>query len=63
MSKSSLFVEIKLPNGKSYEQPTGLFINNEFVPGTSHTQIDVTDPASVQRKCPNILDNSNALFT
>ncbi|KAF7543011.1 hypothetical protein G7Z17_g11095 [Cylindrodendrum hubeiense] len=27
-------VEITLPNGVKYEQPTGLFINNTFVPGS-----------------------------
>lgn len=37
-------VSITLPNGKSYEQPTGLFINNEFVAGTSEKKIDVIDP-------------------
>lgn len=30
-SSLPLTVPIKLPNGTSYEQPTGLFINNEFV--------------------------------
>lgn len=27
-----LKVKVDLPNGISYEQPTGLFINNQFVP-------------------------------
>ncbi|KAF2487183.1 aldehyde dehydrogenase domain-containing protein [Neohortaea acidophila] len=36
--------KITLPNGTSYEQPTGLFINNEFVSGSSKNKIEVTDP-------------------
>lgn len=34
---------ISLPNGKTYEQPTGLFINNEFVAG-SDEKIETFDP-------------------
>ena len=41
----SLSVEITLPNGKTYTQPTGLFINNEFIPGQSQ-KIEVFDPAT-----------------
>lgn len=44
-SPSSLSIEITLPNGKTYTQPTGLFINNEFVPGNS-TPISVHDPST-----------------
>lgn len=35
--------QISLPNGKTYAQPTGLFINNEFVAG-SDAKIDTIDP-------------------
>lgn len=41
---SSLSATIELPNGKSYEQPLGLFINNEFVASSSGAQINVIDP-------------------
>ncbi|KAJ5232388.1 hypothetical protein N7468_005344 [Penicillium chermesinum] len=41
----SLSVDLQIPNGHSYEQPTGLFINNEFVPATGAT-ITSLDPAT-----------------
>jgi aldehyde dehydrogenase (NAD+) len=41
----SLFQSITLPNGTKYEQPLGLFINNEFVPSSDSTTIEVVDPA------------------
>lgn len=37
-------IELTLPNGVKYEQPTGLFINNEFVPG-SGDRFPVLNPA------------------
>lgn len=36
--------DITLPNGKTYQQPTGLFINNEYVPATGD-EFAVTNPA------------------
>lgn len=40
--------KITLPNGISYEQPTGLFIDNSFVkPSKTEDKIEVTDPALV----------------
>ncbi|OJJ08768.1 hypothetical protein ASPVEDRAFT_57771 [Aspergillus versicolor CBS 583.65] len=36
---------ITLPNGRSYDQPTSLFINNEFVTGSGST-ITVLNPAT-----------------
>jgi aldehyde dehydrogenase (NAD(P)+) len=42
-----LFVDIVTPNGKSYKQPTGLFINNEIVPATGGQTITSIDPAYV----------------
>ncbi|KAF2215694.1 hypothetical protein CERZMDRAFT_94093 [Cercospora zeae-maydis SCOH1-5] len=36
-------ITINLPNGSSYEQPVGLFINNEFVQGTGD-EFEVVDP-------------------
>jgi len=40
-------VEIVAPNGQRYQQPTGLFINNEFVPATGGQTITSLDPALV----------------
>lgn len=42
---SDLFVNLEAPNGVKYRQPTGLFINNEFVPGSSKQTITSIDPA------------------
>ncbi|RAO67862.1 uncharacterized protein BHQ10_003874 [Talaromyces amestolkiae] len=42
---SDLSVEITAPNGLKYTQPTGLFINNEFVKGNGGT-ITSIDPAT-----------------
>ncbi|KAL1993968.1 hypothetical protein VTN49DRAFT_2637 [Thermomyces lanuginosus] len=40
-----LEIELTAPNGKKWVQPTGLFINNEFVPGNGGT-ITSIDPAT-----------------
>ncbi|VVT49226.1 uncharacterized protein SAPINGB_P002165 [Magnusiomyces paraingens] len=37
---------VKLPNGVEYIQPTGLFINNEFVQSTKGETIKVINPAT-----------------
>jgi len=42
----SLSVELEAPNGRKYTQPTGLFINNEFVPSSSGKTITSIDPAT-----------------
>ncbi|KAF2021786.1 aldehyde dehydrogenase-like protein [Aaosphaeria arxii CBS 175.79] len=42
---SDLFVELKTPNGKTYKQPRGLFINNEFVKSKSGETISSTNPS------------------
>jgi aldehyde dehydrogenase (NAD(P)+) len=42
---SDLYVDLEAPNGVKYKQPTGLFINNEFVPGSSTQKITSIDPA------------------
>ncbi|KAL4964220.1 aldehyde dehydrogenase ALDH [Aspergillus stella-maris] len=42
---SDLTVDLTAPNGVSYTQPTGLFINNEFVAGSRQT-ITSIDPAT-----------------
>ncbi|KAJ5320228.1 hypothetical protein N7508_000511 [Penicillium antarcticum] len=41
-----LFVDIVTPNGRSYKQPTGLFINNEIVLATGGQTITSLDPAT-----------------
>lgn len=41
------FLELEAPNGVKYTQPTGLFINNEFVDSSSGQTITSIDPASV----------------
>ncbi|KAM6525281.1 mitochondrial aldehyde dehydrogenase [Fusarium falciforme] len=43
---ADLFVNLEAPNGVKYRQPTGLFINNEFVPGSSSRKITSIDPAT-----------------
>lgn len=40
-------VQISLPNGQAYAQPTGLFINNEFV-DASGDEFTVINPATEQ---------------
>ncbi|KAF7557408.1 hypothetical protein G7Z17_g706 [Cylindrodendrum hubeiense] len=41
-----LFVDLQAPNGVEYRQPTGLFINNEFVESSSNKTIVSLDPAT-----------------
>ncbi|KAK9323806.1 aldehyde dehydrogenase domain-containing protein [Lipomyces orientalis] len=43
---ASLFQKFKLPNGVEYEQPLGLFINGEFVPGKERKTFDVVNPTT-----------------
>lgn len=38
-------VSLEAPNGVKYVQPTGLFIDNEFVPASSGQTIVSIDPA------------------
>lgn len=42
---AGLSVELTAPNGVKYTQPTGLFINNEFVAAASGQTITSIDPA------------------
>ena len=47
---SDLTVELTAPNGTKYTQPTGLFINNEFVAsskGNKITSINPTDESEI----------------
>lgn len=43
---SDLEYEVKLPDGKTYIQPKGLFINNEFVKSKSGKTIDSISPTT-----------------
>lgn len=58
-------VQLKAPNGKEWEQPTGLFINNEFVESTNpENTISSIDPATekeiaaVQAATPDDIDRA-----
>ncbi|KAI9037589.1 aldehyde dehydrogenase [Aspergillus affinis] len=46
MAGLDLFVDITTPNGRTYKQPTGLFINNEFRPSSNGQTIVSLDPAT-----------------
>lgn len=54
--KMALSVDIVTPNGHSYKQPTGLFINNEFVSATSGKTITSIDPAYVDKHVERSID-------
>lgn len=41
---SDLAVKLKAPNGREYEQPTGLFINNEWVKSSDGKKITSINP-------------------
>lgn len=43
---SDVYTQITLPNGQSYKQPTGLFLNNEFVPATSGEFVESINPST-----------------
>ena len=44
--KLANFETITLPNGLTYEQPTGLFINNEFITASHGKTMEVVNPAT-----------------
>ncbi|TDZ67834.1 putative aldehyde dehydrogenase-like protein [Colletotrichum trifolii] len=46
---SDLSVELEAPNGVKWTQPTGLFINNEFVKSAKGETIDSIDPATEKK--------------
>lgn len=46
---SKLSIQLQAPNGLKYTQPTGLFINNEFVIAKSNKAITSIDPAYVSQ--------------
>ncbi|PSR82748.1 aldehyde dehydrogenase [Coniella lustricola] len=43
---SDLAVRLEAPNGQSWVQPTGLFINNEFVKSVKGASLESIDPAT-----------------
>ncbi|CAR21223.1 Aldehyde dehydrogenase 5 [Lachancea thermotolerans] len=47
-SQLPLRVPITLPSGVTYDQPTGLFINGEFVPSRQHKTFEVLNPSTEQ---------------
>jgi aldehyde dehydrogenase (NAD+) len=52
---SDLFVELKTPNGKTYQQPRGLFINNEFVKSKSGETLSSINPRYGVRHVSGVL--------
>ncbi|MCQ6513281.1 aldehyde dehydrogenase family protein, partial [Vibrio parahaemolyticus] len=43
---SNLFTELKTPITGTYKQPTGLFINNEWVEGVDKKTFEVINPTT-----------------
>ncbi|KAK4133161.1 aldehyde dehydrogenase [Trichocladium antarcticum] len=48
---SNVFVELTTPVTGPYQQPTGLFINNEFVEGVDKKTFEVINPATEEVIC------------
>lgn len=46
-----VYQTITLPNGQTYEQPTGLFINGEFVKSQQHKTFEVINPSTEEEIC------------
>lgn len=47
MLSAALHTELTAPNNKTWKQPLGLFINNEFVEGSGGTKITSVNPQCV----------------
>ena len=47
MASDTLSLELTAPNGRKYTQPTGLFINNEFVKSSDGGKISSVNPTYV----------------
>ncbi|RFU29425.1 hypothetical protein B7463_g6911, partial [Scytalidium lignicola] len=45
---SDLSIELTAPNGRKYTQPTGLFINNEFVKSSNGQKLTTVNPTNEQ---------------
>lgn len=50
-SSAPLSKTITFPTGEKYEQPTGLFINNKFVPGKAGKTFSVLNPSTEEEIC------------
>ncbi|KAH0138225.1 hypothetical protein KCU67_g9626, partial [Aureobasidium melanogenum] len=48
---SGLSVELTAPNGVKYTQPTGLFINNEWVKSSKGNKISSINPSDESEIC------------
>lgn len=48
---SNVFIELKTPVTGPYQQPTGLFINNEFVEGVEKKTFEVINPSTEEVIC------------
>ena len=50
-SKANVSTTIKLLSGNSLTVPTGLFINNEFVPSVDGSTLETINPATEEVIC------------
>lgn len=50
-ASSALETKLTAPNGKSWTQPLGLFINNEFVPSSTGETIETINPSTENVIC------------
>jgi aldehyde dehydrogenase (NAD+) len=48
---TKLSIDLTAPNGRKFTLPTGLFINNEFVPSSSNTTITSINPTDESEIC------------
>lgn len=48
---SNVFLDLKTPTAGPYKQPTGLFINNEFVEGVEKKTFEVINPSTEEVIC------------
>jgi aldehyde dehydrogenase (NAD(P)+) len=56
---SDLSMELTAPNGRKYTQPTGLFINNEWVKSSNGQKLTSINPthATLPFQAPQIANN------
>ncbi|KAI1391588.1 aldehyde dehydrogenase [Hypoxylon trugodes] len=62
---SAPFIDLVAPNGVKYAQPTGLFINNEFLLSADGSSVDSIDPATEEKiatvQAASVADVDNAV--
>lgn len=51
---SNISVQLTAPNGRTYTQPIGLFINNEFVPSKSGDKFPSINPSYVMTRAQSL---------